>query len=300
MVSLGGALAAPIASDSFQATTTGTGGTYNSTSNSNGQVFGQNPTAAVAGFGGAWSNGNNGSTGDIRVETSGLTHPLLQGTAQDGDIYATQNNILRLVNRPFTTGTSGVTGTIAAQESSSGEIWLSGLVSTGQVTSGGSSTLFGLSANTVYNTTPSTGVMFGVDDGALGLYVNGALVGGSGFSITTGVTYLVAIRIDFTAGGTLNDSVRMEIYSPTATFGNPTATITASGLTINTSGSNLSYLSLSRNGATTYSSNANTPRFDEFRLGLLQSDVMMIPEPSVAALLVVALGASLIVRRRRV
>ncbi len=285
--------AAPIATDSFQTTTDGSGGTYNSTTNS-GRLYDQNPSAAISGFTGSWSNGNTTATSDLRTETTGLTHALLQGTAQTGDIFAIRstNNSARTVTHALS---ASVNTAISDQEAASGEIWFSSLFNSIEAPLTTNPIVFGLSANADSTGVPS-GVTFGLDDGALRLYVNGTQTGSS-FTITTGVTYLVAAQIDFTAGGALNDSVTLQIFNATAPFSTPTATITASGLTIDPA--SLTYLAISRTARTdAYTSDSDTPRFDEFRLGLLKTDVMSVPEPGTAVLVTLGLSFALLTRRR--
>lgn len=292
------ALAAPIASDSFKTTTNGSGGTYSSTFGtlSNGAIAGQNPTAAVSGFlagaSGAWLSGTN----DIQVETSGLTHPLLQGTAQAGDVFANTSTNQRTVTRRFD---GSVDTAITNQSNNNGEIWFSGLVFCANAPASTVPIEFGLSATVPGVSTAASGVLFGIDDGMIRLYVNGSPAGMAGtglvteFSITTGVTYLIAVKIDLNAGST--DAVTLQIYSPSAAFDSPTATIYAGGLNLATS--SLRNLAVSRLGSGAYYT--STPRFDEFRLGLTQADVMAIPEPSTFGLLGMAVGGILLARRRR-
>jgi hypothetical protein len=284
------ATAAPLATDSFATTTDGTGGTY-STATLDSRIYGQNPTSSVSGFDTAWLNATNASTAAMRVETTGLTHSLLQGTAAAGDAFGSKGNVTRTVTRGLD---STVDSNIAAQEAASGEIWFSTLTMTTGMNTGGS--FLGLSANVAHDVAPTNGLQIYTGSGQIRLF-NGATQVGTGVSITSGVTYLVTVKIDLTAGGPANDSVTLEIYSPTATVGNPTATISGTGLTL-TAG-NLGYLTMYQTNTSAYTSNATTPRFDEFRLGLTQGDVMAIPEPNSIALLGLGLGTLLMARPRR-
>ena len=283
--------AAPLAYDSFATTADGAGGTYSATMDGNGKIYGQDPTTANAGFSGAWGNSTPLTTGGLLVETTGLTHALLQGTAAAGDVYAIKNTLGRTVTRAFD-GT--VDAAVANQEALSGEIWFSGLVAATGSSSGGA--VFGLSADTRHDTAPSTGLQFGIVGGRIRLY-NGATELGTNFSITAGLTYLVAVRIDLTAGGTENDSVTLEIYAPDATADSPTATISGSGLTL--APADLEYLILRQNNTGAYANTTTTPRFDEFRLGLSRGDVMVVPEPSSLVLLGIGLAGFWVGRRRR-
>lgn len=284
------AIAAPLATDGFATTTDGSGGTY-STATANSRIYGQNPTASNVGFTGAWGNLNALTTQNLRVETSGLTHALLQGTAAAGDIYGMRNTLGRTVTRDLS---STVETAISGQEAASGEIWFSSLTSATGVSFG--NVTLGLGANLNHDATATGGIQIAMGTGQIAIY-NGATQLGSGFTFTAGLTYLVAVKIDFTAGGTSNDSVTVEIYAPTATVGNPTATITASGLTI--SSGDLGYLVFHQDNTFAYANDAATPRFDEFRLGLTQGDVMAIPEPTVAGFLSLGLLATFAKRRRR-
>lgn len=288
-----GALAAPLATDSFATTSNGAGGTYSTANGTDGRIYGQNPTASNSGFDTAWQNTSNGNTSAIRVELTGLNHSLLQGSAVAGDSYGSKGNALRVVSRGLD---STVDSNIAAQEAAGGDLWFSSLTTVGEIKSGGS--FLGLSANGSHDTVPTTGIQFYTGSGQIRLW-NGATEIGTRVNITTGVTYLIAVKIDFTAGGTGNDTVTVEIYSPTATAGTPTATITASGLTL--SASDLGYLTMYQANTLAYTSDSTTPRFDEFRLGLTRGDVMAIPEPTSVAMLGLGLGTMLIgwPRRRR-
>lgn len=286
-----GALAAPLATDSFATTSNGAGGTYSTATGGDGRIYGQNPTASNSGFDTAWQNTSNGNTAAIRVELTGLNHSLLQGSAVAGDTFGSKGNALRVVSRGLD---STVDSNIAAQDASSGDLWFSSLTTVGEIKSGGS--FLGLSANGRHDVAPTTGLQIYTGSGQIRLF-NGATQVGTGVNITAGLTYLVAVKIDFTAGGSGNDAVTVEIYSPTATAGNPTATITGSGLTL--SATDLGYLTMYQANTLAYTSDSTTPRFDEFRLGLTRGDVMAVPEPTSVALLGFGLGTVLIGWPRR-
>jgi hypothetical protein len=295
-------MAAPLASDGFATTTDGAGGTYSTTGGvggSDGRLYGQDATTSVVGFSGAWTNGTPLTTAGIRVETGGLTHSLLQGAAAAGDVYHTDGTG-RTVNRAFSTD---VLDAISNAHDNNGELWYSGLVRSGQDV-GTRPILFGLSANVRHDVPLNSdplGVSFGFDDGSIRLYIDGVQTGGSGFKATVGTTYLVAVKIDFGAEP-FSDSVTLHIWDSDATLADvntPLATIsTEANLSLDLA--NLSYLTISgQTSVSEYSSDATTPRFDEFRLGLSQSDVMVVPEPSLVGLTAAAAGLLACGFRRR-
>lgn len=297
----GHAAAAPLATDSFATTSDGSGGTY-STATLDSRLYGQNATSSVSGFSAGWSNGTPLSTAALRVETSGLTHSLLQGTAAAGDIYGVRNSAgaqTRTVTRALS---SDVNTAISNQEASGGEFWFSSLTTVNQGSSGGA--FFGVGNNVRHDTAISEGIQIFTGSGRIELY-NGTteLTSAGGgenpntrFTVTLGLTYLVAIKVDF-SNIEGNDSVTMLIYSPTASYDSPTYSFTATGLTLDAS--DFGYLGLNVNAGNGFSSDSNTPRFDEFRLGLSQSDVMVVPEPASVALLGLGLTAVLFRSRRR-
>ena len=119
----------------------------------------------------------------------------------------------------------------------------------------------------------------------------GIQAAGTGGAITQDTNNLAVVRIDFVAGGT--DTVRL--------FLNPSSMGTEPGSATSTS----SAASYTINGirlATGFTSAPNTTAaatFDEIRIGTTWADVVPVPEPGVASLLLGSLGAVVLLARMR-
>lgn len=269
-----------IAVDQFE--TVGTG-SYNT-----GNISGQNPTIPT-GFTGAWGAGNN-ATSHMEVESGGLTHALLPQSASGGNVFVRpqSNNDGRNRHRAFDS-------TAASTIGSSTELYFSALVQVGEnPTTNFGPNWFGIGATpSASNATPSSGIYISYSGGTDGLRIwENGIYNNTTLVPTVDETYMVVVGIDFNDSQVTWDIFDQndEISSPSFS-GNFASTITQAQIV------SLFVGHLSNNSG--FSSNSDTPKFDEFRLGTTLGDVIAIPEPGTLALVGIALGSLLLFRRRR-
>lgn len=283
-----------LATDSF---VVGAGG-Y-STAN-NGQMYGVNPTLNSSGFSGAWGNANSQTTGNLRANGDGLSHPLVAGSALGGSIFAVANNTGRTTTRAFD---STVTTAISSMISNNETLYFSGLIGGDDwlhQASGGSTIQLGLGANRTHSELNTNGGVFARvgDNGELFLATTtnaNTTTNTSVATLTAGETYLFAISIAF--NNSANHLITLDLFDNTGSI-SPTATSSVSISSADFGINQLSYLVFAHNN-TGNSTNATTPRFDEFRLGTDLIDVVAIPEPSTyAAIFAIGALGMVIIRRR--
>lgn len=282
------AKAALIASDSFLTTSTATTGNYLA-----GNINTQTATNGTTGYytgspSGSQVAGWNSGTGAFLAKVGGLSHPLVVNapTSNDGSFFASGNANNRLQYRDFASLSPVVSNdyyfSLLLSESSNSY--------TGTVYAGlGPSRASGANA-----TVPNTSFQVGFANGALTLFYNTGLAAYTQLVLlaapTANSTYLAEVYVDL-AAGTLTPT----LYNSLGTVVNNPATQTVTA-TLNAStdfGAFNGYITSNFNGG----SPANVV-FDEFRFGTVRSDVVVVPEPGAATLLIFG-SLSLFLRRRR-
>jgi hypothetical protein len=183
---------------------------------------------------------------------------------------------------------------------------MSGLVRAPELPSAGATTgptMMGLGYDV--NDTLTNSFAVGVLGNEMRLYyknTSGTFVSTLALSVADGfvanTTYLFALHVDFDQSGT-DDLLTLKIYSPTSTYASPLTNFTVyASLDVTNQMTHLIFAKGDTSGYTGGTSDSlNTPRFDAFRLGTAQLDVM-IPEPSAFTLVGAGLGLLLLVRRR--
>lgn len=257
----------------YDPVSTGTGG-YTA-----GNLVSQNPTAS--GFNGAWGKAKSWSPSDAIVDPVGLSYSNLQSS---GGSFSVPNSGTRTA-RAFTT---------AVDSSSTGSIYVSFLISTGDGAGGNYSALeFSNTSNSQLDDNQRF-LQLGTSTGDFGTAGIGMRILNDPnkrltFSTTAdSATHLVVLRFDLNATAA-SDSVTAW-FDPTSLGGaepmGAVGTITGFDTAFN-------YLALARFG--------NSLKADEFRMGTTWADVtpQSVPEPSVALLGAAAVGTSLLGRRRR-
>ena len=263
--------AAVIASDSFVATGDGAGGTY-----ATGGLYGQNPTATLTGFTGAWSNTNDSGTTDIVAQSSGLSHGLVAGSTGAGAISTAGATAVRSVFRELS----------AVPES--GAYYASFLMES----NGNRRGSLGLREEAERDTavTDSSG---GISVGFWGSNGIQAWVNGSSTTILSdyalNTTYFVFIEILDNGSGT-NDTVNIRLYSSgNVDLESPDASVSITDQDIT---GTMTHLAVMKDWG---NSNAEHATFDEFRFGTTL-DSVVVPEPGLLGLL--GIGGVLVFGRR--
>lgn len=258
-----------IASDSFA--NSAAADTYNAD-----RLFGQNPTASLSGFTGAWGNTTNQSTSDLQAQAGSITTALTPGTTADGRLSTNGAASDRSVFRELSSVPASSTYAFSFAMQGGG-------ISTANVAG------FGLATNQGVGTVPSTstGVLVGIDANAATLWVDGSasvLLPSADFGVDT--PYFVLVEIANNAG---TDSITASIFSAAATdLVSPLASVTATGKI----SADLTHLALVKDFHI-----ESGLKVDEFRFGTTAADVTVIPEP--ASLVLLALGGTCCLVRRR-
>jgi hypothetical protein len=286
------ARAALIFNDEF---VTGPGG-YTAGAN----LLGQNPT--VTGFAGPWAGSN---TATLRPNSTNLS---MAGVTNDGGSLAT-NTLAAGGSRSDSRSLSAYTG--------SDTLWFSSLASFDEaaLTTGAGQTFTAFLSGPLPTTSSSgstaatwlssnggslTGFAWGVDNGQFRLkYHTGASSVSTAIppdlSLTANTTYLLVARVSVNASG--NDTLDFWLLDSApaneAALGTPTYSLSANFLDSNTDITTVN----------TYLGSTNTDpvqnvSWDAIRMGTSFSDLQIVPEPSIAALLSGA-GIALLLRRAR-
>ena len=285
-----------IASESFQATASGAGGTYDADTN-----IGSSPNLSVVtgnyGFastaGKQWTNVTAGAVANL----NGITHPLLTGTAQSGSarVGNLSAGISRRVYRPF-----------AATPPAADTYYFSGLVNLPTQTSlnGVSQSLAGLTLSigtTVDSFNIASGIHFGlIKNSANEIYLSVA-AGNTVYQLSqvTGanVTFQVVLRLDVSTTG--NESLSAW-YAPSSSSELSVGLTSVDVGDIYTAPGSVGSMLLQTRNQSSNNNSGRTVLFDERRFGTEWSDVTTaaIPEPAQAAVLA-GLGAALLGLRRR-
>lgn len=285
-----------IAAESFKATASGTGGTYDADVN-----LGNSPNLSVvagnsgfaAGAGKQWGN----NTAGVVANLSGLSHPLVSGVAESGGVRVGNltAGISRRVYRPFAT-------TPAAADS----YFFSGLVNLPTLTSlnGASQSLAGVTRAT--GTAQDTfdiagGIHFGLAKNASN-EIDLVVAAGGGFYpllrlTEANVTYQVVLRLDVSVSG----ADTLSAWYAAAGDEDLIQGLEATGVgDIFQTPANLGALLIQTRNQSGNNNSGRTVLFDELRFGTTLGDVTTgsIPEPASAALFVALAAAGAACRRR--
>ena len=286
-----------IASESFQTTASGTGGTYDADTN-----LGASPNLSVVtgnyGFGSTagkqWGNSTAGAVANL----TGITHPLLTGTAQSGSarVGNLSANISRRVYRTF-----------AATPPVADAYYFSGLVNLPTQTSlnGVSQSFAGLTLSTgttVDSFNIASGIHYGlIKNGTDEIWLSVA-AGNAVYPLykVTGanVTFQVVLRLDVSTTG--NESLSAW-YAPSSSSELSVGLTSVDVGNIYTTPGSLGAVLLQTRNQSSNNNSGRTVLFDELRFGTEWADVTTaaIPEPAQASVLAAAGAALLALRRRR-
>lgn len=291
--------AALIASESFQTTDSGAGGTYDA---ENGLGYSPNTGVLMGNYGFANSGGKTwvNNTMAAVANLAGLSHSLTTGTPRTGAVR--MGNLSSAIARR-------VFRTFAAEPPLSNEYYLGGLVNLGAMDNmvGVTQSMAGVTATsgtTVDTFNIGTGIHYGVRKDASGAYLTTAAGGvfRDLLQITSpAITYQVVLRITVATSG---NELLSAWYAPD---GAAELTPGFAGVDVGnlfTSPANLGSLIFQTRNQSGGSNTNKWVIFDELRFGTAAADVTaasMIPEPAglVAWAGTLAASAAFLRRRRR-
>lgn len=264
--------AAPIASDSFAATSDGSGETY-----ATGTLYGQDPTTGVTGFEDAWGNADDSSSSDLVIQADGLSHGLVTGTTHDGAISSAGGTSVRAMFRELS-------------DLPDSDTYYASFV---MATSGSRRASLGLREEAVRDT-QVTDSLGGVSVGFWGSSGIQAWVNGEATTVlsdfTVDETYFVMVEILDNGDGS-DDTVNVNLYASSNTdLNSPDASVSITNQDVT---GTLSHLAVMKDWGATVDEHAS---FDEFRFGTTL-DSVAVPEPGSLGLL--SLGALAMFGRRR-
>jgi hypothetical protein len=272
------AQAAPIASDSFWTTTNGSGGTYSIAFGSNtGRIHGQNPSAGLSGFTGAWGNSGSTTTSDLRAQLTGLSHALVTGSTQPGSATSAGGTATRGVYREISTIPASST------------YYFSFLMNS----AGNRTATLGLREQGAHDTSVSNTSIGGVSVGFSGTGIS-AWVNGTATQIMSSFnaneTYFALVEI-LNNGAGVNDTINVKLYASSNTdLNSPTASASITNRDVTGRFTHLALIKLT--GDTDVHAS-----LDEFRFSTQLSEVV-VPEPAALGLIGLV-GMGLLARRRR-